>query len=445
MTAIDNSIPESSQHPGEHPSELPDSQMDDESQAQSDDSTRRRRVLMLTHRLPYPPDRGDRIRTYNMVKVLSKHFDVGLACTSEDPVWLQHHQLMMSMAKRVAIQPLSGGYSKVRGVCALLTGGAVTPAAFFRQGLADTILQWHEQQPFDAVLTVCTSMIHYANLLENLPSHIHPPEGTPKPWHVIDLMDVDSEKWLSYSKETPPPMKWVYGAEAKRLRKIEAGKSHHYDAVTVVSDAEAQAYRDHVNDQQRVMGVNNGVDMDYFAPMDDPDSQTMVFVGVLNYRPNADGVCWFVEKVMPLLRERVDDAKFMIVGRHPTPRIEQLNNQEGVEVIGSVPDVRPYLEESSAVVAPLLIARGVQNKVLEAMSCGRTVVCSKDAAEGIDATAGEHLVVADSPEDWADHLAKVMTDPEYRAQIAKAARQRIEERYSWEACLQPLVDLLQGE
>jgi sugar transferase (PEP-CTERM/EpsH1 system associated) len=399
---------------------------------------------MLTHRLPYPPDRGDRIRSYNLLKLLSRHFDLSVACTSDEPVWLQHHQLLRTMAKQVMIQPISNGYSRVRGMAALAAGGAVTPTSFYRTGLAEQIMQWHEEAPFDAVLTFCTGMIRYARLLTAVTAKGHRGHA-PAPRHVLDLVDVDSIKWESYARAQWPPMKWVYSAESRRLRRIESGALDHFDAVTVVSPAEAQAYRDHVGEHPGLAVVGNGVDHEYFSPLADNDSKTVCFVGVLNYKPNADGIAWFVHHVMPLLRQREPEAKVLIVGRHPTPAILALGEQPGVEVVGSVPDVRPFMEQSSAVIAPLQMARGVQNKVLEAMSCRKAVVSSPGAAAGIQADAGKHLLVAESPREWVDHLARVFSDATYRMALGRAARERVEQAYSWEEQLAPMVKLIRGE
>jgi len=424
----------------------------DSSPATEGSADRRLRVLMLTHRLPYPPDRGDRIRSYHMLKELTRHFDVAIACTSDEPVWLQHHQLLSTLANRVAIQPISTPVSKYKSLVALATGQSITPCYHYRTGLADTILQWHEEAPFDVVLTFCTGMIHYARLIA--PDKKHPlvrsnqrPSGktayTPVR-HILDLVDVDSLKWRSYAKHTWPPLSWAYRTEARRLSKIEAGQLDHFDAVTVVSDSEAQAYRENIADHPGLAVIGNGVDLNYFTPLPDTDSKTIVFVGVLNYKPNVEGVAWFVHHVFGLLRKQVGDARFLIVGRHPTPRIEELGNQPGVEVIGSVPDVRDYLKEASAVIAPLRIARGVQNKVLEAMACCRSVVCSPQAAEGIQARNQEHLFVADQPDQWVTQLQRVLNDPVIRQRVAHAARKHVEENYSWKEQLSPLIKLIKG-
>lgn len=407
--------------------------------------TRRKRVLMLTHRMPYPPDRGDRIRSYHLLKLLRDHFDMAIACTSDEPAWLQHHQLLSTIAKRVELQPITPVGAKLRGVGALLRGKAVTPATFYRHGLAAAIERWHEQAPFDAVLTFCTGMIQYARLLTQQLSRRGGPRKRTDVRHVLDLVDVDSEKWVSYARNSYVPMKWVYNAEAKRLREIEAGRYDEFDAVTVVSETEADCYRRAVGPRDNLHVVGNGVDMKYFSPQPEAESNVVVFVGVLDYKPNYDGVEWFVEKVMPKLRKKSPSAEFHIVGRNPTAKVMHLGMAEGVKVVGSVPDVRAHLAEAAAVIAPLRIARGVQNKVLEAMSCRRAVVCSPGAAEGIDATHGEHLLVADSPDQWADALHRLLTDKPHRAAIAAAARTRIEQRYTWEEQLKPMIDLLKGD
>lgn len=403
----------------------------------------RRRVLMLTHRLPYPPDRGDRIRSYHLLKLLAAHFDLAVACTSDEPVWLQHHQLLMTMARRVAIHPTHATLSKMLGVAALLRGKPITPACHYRHGLAETILQWQEQQPFDAVLTFCTGMIDYARLL----THPARPRSGQKlvSRHVLDLVDVDSLKWESYARSSWPPQRWVYGAEARRLRRIESGSQDHFDAVTVVSRHEADSYRQTVGDHPGLTVVPNGVDLEYFSPLPDAPGKRLVFVGVLNYWPNAQGIAWFVHQVMPLLRQREPDIQLQIVGRHPTPAVRELGNQKGVEVVGSVPDVREYLRQGTVIIAPLRIARGVQNKVLEAMACARTVVCSPGAAQGIDAVDGEHFLVADSPEQWAGHLTRLLADAQLRGRLGQAGREYVERNHSWEKCLEPMIRLLDGD
>jgi sugar transferase (PEP-CTERM/EpsH1 system associated) len=240
-------------------------------------------------------------------------------------------------------------------------------------------------------------------------------------------------------------MRWVYQAEARRLAQVEAGRHDRFDAVTVTTGAEAETYRNTVGGDIQPHVVTNGVDLKYFEVQPDANSKTIVFVGVLDYRPNVDGIVWFVENVMPRMRQVEPEAQLMIVGRHPTQRVHDLDGRPGVEVVGSVPDVRYYLAQAAAVIAPLRIARGVQNKVLEAMASRRVAVCSPGAACGIDASDGEHLVVADEPQQWVEHIQRIFTDDQWRNRLAASARQRVEQRYNWSSCLQPMVELINAD
>ena len=396
-----------------------------------------RRVLFLAHRMPYPPDRGDRIRSYHLIRTLVKHFDVAVACTNMEPVIDEHRQRLAQLVSQLAVEQINPTRTRIKGLAAYLSGRAITPGSFFRKRLARQVLAWHNQQPFDAVLTFCTGMIRYSQLL------VRRDIATPR--HVLDLVDVDSAKWAHYAADASLPMKYIYAAEARRLRRIEAGDRYPFDAITVVSESERQTYRNTIGDHPDLHVVGNGVDTDYFKPLPDADSKTVVFTGVMDYKPNADAVVWFVEQVMGSLLGRVPGAQFRIVGRNPTQQVLNLGRLPGVEVTGSVPDVRDHLQDAAVAVAPLQIGRGVQNKVLEAFAAGRTVVCSPQAAEGIDADPGEHLLIADQPDQWVEHLQQLLTDSGLRRRIAGAARRQVELKYNWEAQLRPMVDLLAGE
>jgi sugar transferase (PEP-CTERM/EpsH1 system associated) len=299
--------------------------------------------------------------------------------------------------------------------------------------LADTITQWHTRQPFDAVLTFCSGMVRYARLIKGAKQ-------------LMDLVDVDSVKWDSYAMASLPPKRWVYQHEAKFLRRIEAGVYDRFDAMTVVSERESKTYQHYVGANPKLHVVGNGVDLDYFSPLPDATgSKKILFVGVLNYRPNVEAVSWFAKQVMPLLRSVMSDCTFEIVGREPTQQVMELGKLEGVNVIGPVDDVRKPMAEAGVVVAPLRIARGVQNKVLEAMACQRVVVCSPQAAEGVNAMDGSHYLIGHLPDQWARHVEWMLCDDHRRQQMASAARQWVCEQYTWDVQLAPMLDLLLGK
>lgn len=400
----------------------------------------RPRVLMLTHRVPFPPDRGDRIRSHHILRTLAGRFDVSLAAVSDEPTPPAARDALLQWTTRLAIQRIGALASRVRGGIALGTGQPITPAMFHRRRLARTIARWHTEAPFHAVLTYCTGMVRYSRDLLDRPDAA----GVR---HVLDLVDVDSVKWQNYASMTNPPMKFAYAAEARLLREVEAGRYDRFDAITVVSDAEVQAYAGTVREDAPVHVVPNGVDLDYFTPQPDVvpppgEGGTLLFVGVLNYRPNVQGLMWFVEGVLPGLRQRLPGTRLIVVGKHPGREVRRLAAVEGVEVVGPVDDVRSYLARATAVIAPLRVAMGVQNKVLEAMSSARAVVASPGAARGLVATADEHLLVADDPGEWVEACQRVLTDGEVRQRLAAAARTLVETHYAWDRCLAPLADLL---
>jgi len=397
----------------------------------------RGRVLMLTHRVPWPLDRGDRIRAYHILKYLSERFNVALACVTEQPLTLEQRRKLFSFAEPLAVLPIEPVVGKLRGAAALALGRAATPAYFYRSDLARTIRRWHLDNPFDAVFTYCTAMAHYAH-------HAFLKYDPVRPRHIIDLVDVDSVKWNHYAQSAAWPMRSVYAAEARRLRRIEADEHDYFDAITVVSDTEAALYRQTVGDHPGLTVLRHGVDTDYFQPGKEEGASRLVFVGNLGYKPNVDGIVWFVEHVWPKLRQEMPQAILHIVGRDPSEAVSALGGVEGVRVVGPVRDVRSELAEATVAIAPLRIGCGVQTKVLEAMAAGRAVVCSPAAAKGILAHDGEHLLVAESPTQWAERIRRLLTNDFLRHGIASAARQLVERIYAWETCLAPLQSLITG-
>lgn len=388
---------------------------------------------MLTHRVPYPPDRGDRIRAYHLLEAMSQRFEVTLAAIADEPVApssLARLELLCTQVLLAPVRPLARRTSAAR---ALVTGRAITPAAMHDRTLARHLVRLHRLEPFDTVLTYCTGMIGYTRLLlaEALP-----------PRHVLDLVDVDSLKWARYAEHSRGPMRLVYQAEARRLRAVEAGQVVPFDTVTVISEAEAQHYEQHVTDRHEPIVVGNGVDLERFKPGPPACEPVIVFTGVMSYKPNIDAATWFARQVMPRIRAAVPEARFDIVGKSPSPQVSVLDELPGVRVVGPVDDTADALRQSMLAVAPMKIAPGVQNKVLEAMACGLPVVCSSAAASGIDATPDEHLLVSDAATDVAAQCVRLLLNPDERARLGSSARARVQERYDWASAAAPMIDLL---
>jgi len=403
---------------------------------------------MLTHRCPARPDRGDRIRGHHLLRVLSRRFDVDLACTSDTPVTGEDRRTLHALVDRLAIEPIGPIGGTVRAVRAIGAGDPITPAWHHRKALARRLDSWHREIPFDVVLCICTGMLDYARGL------LHPrstawPHGRPtavrEPTLLLDLVDVDSRKWRCLARRSRPPRRWLYRMESTRLRRVEKEAVRFCDALTVVSNHEALAFRRHVEPTALPNVVGNGVDLEHYEPLADPATRSPAFVGVLDYEPNVEGIRWFVHEVLPALQRRSRAAgrlKLFIASRRPCRKIWALEKHPAVTILGSVADVRRVLEKASVVIAPLRMARGIQNKVLEAMACGRPVICSPQAPEGIDARAGEHLVVADQPEQWAQSVDELLSNPERRKQLSLSARALVERRYGWARRLAPMADLI---
>ena len=361
----------------------------------------RPRVLYLTHRTPWPPDRGDRIRTWNILKFLSTRADVDLVCLADEPVSQTTRMALEKVTRRLAIVPHSGKGRYVRGALSLARGRTVTEGLFESSTLSSVIRQWAQGTTYTATLASSSGIARCLQCPEL--------EGVRHSW--VDLIDVDSQKLLDYSKSSRFPMSMVYALEGRRLRELEIQLAKTCDRLLVVSDAERKLLTAFCADAP-VQAIGNGVDTDYFAQATrEVTPHSCCFVGVLNYLPNSDAVTWFSDNVWPKVLKSYPDAVFRIVGKSPPKEVLALNQRPGIEVIGPVPDVRPWLHQSSCVVVPLRIARGVQNKVLEAMACGRPIVCSPEPLKGLAVDPGLQLLKATSVEQWVAHISRVFSDP----------------------------------
>jgi sugar transferase (PEP-CTERM/EpsH1 system associated) len=263
---------------------------------------------------------------------------------------------------------------------------------------------------------------------------------------IADIVDVDSEKWRALAETASGPMRAVYRREWKKIAALEAQVVHASERALLVSHAEADLLARLVPDAaDRIHGISNGVDHRYFDPAGFPgpqpgDAPEFVFTGTMDYPPNADAVAWFADAILPLIRQAEPAARFTIVGANPTRGTEALGQRENITVTGRVPDVRPYLARATAAVVPMRIARGIQNKVLEAMAMGRPVVLTGGALEGINATLGQDVLLADTEQEFANAcLGLIQGHP---PGIGPSARARILNDYDWDTCLAALDDLL---
>ena len=394
-------------------------------------------ILFLVHRAPWPPDRGDRIRSWHMFEALAKLAPVHVAALADNEAEAE--------VARARMAPLCASLAiEVRNVSrpialaqAVLRGEPVSNRLFRNAALARHVRDLLAQGNITHIVAFSGQMAQY------LPASFAGPL-------LMDFVDVDSAKFATYAaQDKRQPLHWVHAREADRLGAYEAEVAGRVDASLFVSTAEAALFRGRSGlDEDRVRAVENGIDTDTFDPAltHDPVGQgegpLAVFTGQMDYRPNIDAVRWFATDILPLIRRCHPAARFAIVGRAPTDEVCALADLPGVAVTGEVADVRPWLAAADAVVAPLLLARGIQNKLLEAMAMARPVVASAAAAEGIDATPGDHLLVADGADAMSAAVCSLFDDRDRARAMGQAARKRMIARYGWDARLAPLGQLL---
>jgi len=391
------------------------------------------RILYVTHRVPFPPDRGDRIRTWNILKFLAARANVDLACLADEPVEASSMDELRRTVRRVAVVPHADARRYITGAASILCGGTVTEGLFRCGALKRIIQAWNQDTVYDAAIASSSGIADY----------VLPPSQNTRGQVWIDLIDVDSQKWFDYSAASRWPMSTVYRCEGRRLRALESRIANQADRLLVVTDAERQLFHSFHPDAP-VQAVGNGVDTEYFGPGSvKVEEHSCVFVGVMDYRPNVDAVCWFVGEVWPQLRSRFPNATFNIVGKSPASEVTALNAIDGVTVTGPVPDVRPWLHQATCVVVPLRIARGVQNKVLEAMACARPVVCSPAPLQGLAVEPGLQLLSAESADEWFDSVSNMFEDAGRAEELGVAANAWVQTNHRWDTCLQDMCELLQ--
>lgn len=379
-------------------------------------------ILFLAHRVPYPPDRGDKVRSHHVMRHLSGLGRVHLATFADDPRDMGHEDALSQWCASVAVLPRTKGNARA-AVEALAGGRTVSEAAFDSAAMRAKVAEMLTARRYDAVYVYSGQMAQY--LPADLP-------------FVMDFVDMDSAKFAAYAEDARGPMRWMMRREARKLAAVEATVAGRARASLLVSAAEADLFA-RTSGADRVVAIENGIDTAFFDPAQavpvEAGQPLIVFTGQMDYRPNIDAVRWFAAEVLPLIPQ----ARFAIVGRSPTAAVRALAG-ERVIVTGEVADVRGWIAAASVVVAPLLLARGIQNKVLEAMAMARPVVASIAAAEGIDHRGT--IRVAGDAAGFAREVSDLLADPVAAETLGQAARAQTVERYGWDARLAPLAGLL---
>jgi sugar transferase (PEP-CTERM/EpsH1 system associated) len=391
-------------------------------------------ILYLCHRIPFPPNKGDKIRSYHHIKYLSQHHTVFLACLIDDPDDWQYVDSLRSMCQVVEVVGRTGFQKWLRGGKGFLGGQPLSLGAFFVPALQEKVNGLLEQESIDRIVIFSSPMAEYVRHVSSIPK-------------IIDFVDMDSEKWRAYAQVKPFPLSLLYRTEADRLGQYELDMATICQESLVISQEETHVLRERSNQMIVPKVIPNGVDYVYFSPPSDVQrtKPIIVFTAAMDYFPNVDGVLFFCQEILPHIHKMIPNTQLLVVGRNPVSALRRLaERMPQVQVTGTVPDVRPYLSEAMVAIAPLRIARGIQNKILEAMAMELPVVGTTSAFQGLAVASENGICVADDPREFADAVVKLLGNPERARTYGISARQIVTSHYGWSDILQEFEQILIG-
>ncbi len=388
------------------------------------------KILYLSHRVPYPPNKGDKIRSFHEILHFSRQHEVDLLSFCDNSDELAYAEDLSRYCHSVTLIPVHHGQQLALALIALFRRKPWTLGYFSRSEMRTAVSERLQAFHYDAIFVYSSSMAPYVASNRQIPK-------------LLDFVDSDASKWFQYAQIKSPFTRWVYAYEAKKLACFEQEMARSFDASTFVSTREAE----HLIDpecRKKIHYIQNGIDLDFFAGVRvDGRSNNVIFTGVMDYFPNVDAVTFFAHDVFPLVRSACSEAQFLIVGRHPTSVVRRLGNLPGVIVTGSVPDVRPYLAKSKVAIAPMRISQGIQNKILEAIAAGLPVVTTPAAVAGFDSIDDMPITVANNAKSLASHIIRFLQEPLTTAQTA-VCRKHLKQHYDWDTNFSAFDHLFQA-
>jgi polysaccharide biosynthesis protein PslH len=435
------------------------------------------KILYIAHRIPYPPNKGDKIRSFNEIKYLSQRHEMHLACLADDSKDLKYENDLKHFCKSINVVLINLKMVKLKSSFYLFSKKPLSVPYFYSRKLQRSVDQLLSTNHYDAIFCFSSPMAEYVfksrllvsgflrfkkSLLKGSPVTSDQKLASRNQKLIMDFVDVDSDKWGQYSKHARFPMSWVYALEGRRLADYERKVAETFDHSIFVTEAEAKIFRNKNLHIKNITAISNGVDLDYFSPTVSQHPSTinhqlstgiqppetineqpvLVFTGVMNYFANVDGVVWFTREILPLIKKEIPGIRFYIVGSNPTKEVLSLALDSSVTVTGYVPDTREYLKMATVVAAPLRIARGIQNKVLEAMAMGIPVVATPQAFEGVEAEPGRDLILGGDVRKIAEGVIGLVKEGSLRKSIGDNARRIIEKNYCWSKNLEKLDNVL---
>lgn len=395
-------------------------------------------VVFLCQRLPHAPTTGDRIPAYHLLRHLAMRYRVFVGTCIDDRSDEGEVAGLREKVAGLCVAPAYRPWAYLRAIPRWLAGEPLSFAVFRSRQLARWLDDIEAKERPVAVVAFSSNMAAYA--VDGFARN-----AGDEPVRILHFCDVDSQKFADYAARRKGVARFLLELEAARVRKEELRMARRADAVAFVSDEEADLFRALVDaPRERVFTLRNGVDLETFDPQRYPvapfvkSGPVLMFTGAMDYPPNVEAVAWFCDNVLPSIRAERPDVRFMIVGVRPAPRVQRLAAQPGVVVTGRVPSAAAYLAHADVVVAPLLVARGIQNKVMEAMAMGKPLIATRAALVGIGAIPGQHVVCAETPREWIDQCLRLLRDPEAARELGRAAREQMREHHDWPTQLSQL-------
>ena len=387
-------------------------------------------ILYVCHRFPFPPKRGGKIRPFNMIRHLQQNHRVTVCSLARSAAEAEEGRGIAPHCTHFEMAQVSNPVQALRMVARLPLTTPSSMGFFWSPELKQKIDALLAREKFDLIFVHCSSVAQYVEDVQGIPK-------------ILDFGDMDSQKWLEYVHYKPFPLSLGYALEGRKMERAEKRLARKFDLCTATTRAEWQTLED-FQTGAATDWFPNGVDADFFKPDGEGyDADTLSFIGRMDYYPNQEAMFRFCAEVWPRLREKRAQMKLLIVGADPIPAVQKLGELPGVTVTGSVPDVRPFVLRSAAMVAPLKIARGTQNKILEAMAMGVPVVSSRTAAGGVDAVAGEHLLVADTADEYVAAILRICDDAGERARLAEQGRARMLSHHAWPESMRRLDAIIE--
>jgi sugar transferase (PEP-CTERM/EpsH1 system associated) len=387
-------------------------------------------ILYVCHRFPFPPKRGGKIRPFNMIRHLSASGHQVTVCSlARSPEEAEEGRGIAPYCAAFEMAQVSDPVQTLRMVARLPLAKPSSMGYFYSASLRQRVRRLLSAQQWDLIFVHCSSVAQYVEQVRDVPK-------------ILDFGDMDSQKWLEYANYKPFPLSLGYRLEGNKMLAAEKRLARLFDLCTATTRAEWETLEGY-GTGVATDWFPNGVDAEFFCPSGEPyDADTISFIGRMDYYPNQECMARFCEQIWPVLRSRRPNVKLLIIGADPSPEMRKLGDLPGVTVTGSVPDVRPFVRQSAVMVAPLNIARGTQNKILEAMAMGVPVVTSRVAAGGVDAESVKHFLVADTCEEYSAAILRILDDPAERQRLAVAGRKRMLSNHAWPHSMARLDEII---